>query len=245
MHLSARHVHKSYGSISALIDVNLEVGPGQAYALLGRNGAGKTTLLDILGGLLRPDQGTIAFDDQALTVEAISVRRRLGILPERDPTIPDLTGQQYLEFVTIVRGLKPFMENAPARELSLRLLESEDVFSRLVSTYSQGMRKRLAIAAALISEPEFILLDEPFSNLDPVSCSVLTEVLRGYTQRGIPLVVSSHNLGPVEALATHVGVIDGGRMLKNSPMLDFIDQAGSLERSLLETLGIAPGHEAH
>jgi ABC-2 type transport system ATP-binding protein len=245
MHLSARDVHKTYRSIPALIGVNLEVGPGQAYALLGRNGAGKTTLLDILGGLIRPDSGTITFDGQALTVEAISVRRRLGILPERDSTLPDLTGQQYLEFVTIVRGLKPFTENAPARELSLRLLESEDVFSQLVETYSQGMRKKLAIAAALISEPEFILLDEPFSNLDPVSCSVLTELLRGFTQRGIPIVVSSHILGPVEALATHIGVIDQGRMLKTGPLLDFIDQTGSMERSLLTTLGIELGHEAH
>jgi lantibiotic transport system ATP-binding protein len=201
------HLEKRYGSLHALRGLDLSVGRSQIYGFLGPNGAGKTTTIRMLLGLIRPSGGQVRLFGQALERHRSNLLARVGSLVETPSAYGHLTGRENLE---VIRR----MLDAP-RENVLHLLELvglTDAADRPARGYSLGMKGRLSLAAALLNDPELLILDEPTNGLDPAGIREVRDLIRALPARGITVLVSSHLLTEIEQLATHVGIIAEGRM---------------------------------
>ena len=206
------------------------------YGFLGRNGAGKTTAIKMLTGILAPTAGKVALlgSDVPDVSAAAAVRRRIGVVPENLALFELLTGREYLAFVGRMYLLD---EDTLARrtEELLSVLEVGAEEKQLVLEYSHGMRKKLALAAAMLPDPELLFLDEPFEGVDAVGSRIMRDILLDYVERGSTVFVTSHVLDIVERLCTHVGIIDRGRLVFEGPLASLGER--SLEGVFLELVG--------
>jgi ABC-2 type transport system ATP-binding protein len=202
---------RRFGELVAVDHVSLRVDPGQFFGFLGPNGAGKSTTIRMLTGLLAPTSGRVellAIDLQQNPVEA---KRQIGVVPEGLALFDRLTGGEYLNFVGRMYGL----DAATARQRATELLEFMDLADRqktLVVDYSHGMKKKLALAAAVIHGPKILFLDEPFEGVDAIAAGALKAMLQHMTSRGATIFLTSHVLEIVERLCTHVAIIHQGRI---------------------------------
>lgn len=205
---------KRFGDFAAVDRVSLEVRSG-IYALLGPNGAGKSTLLKILTGLMTPDSGTARICGLDVALQPIEVRRIIGVLPEDLGLFDSLTIEEHLLLCGPIYGIaaKETRERAEALMRVLRLEHGRDTF---LDRCSHGMRKKTAMAMALIHNPRVLFLDEPFEGIDPVSSRTIQELLESMASRGVAVFLTSHILSIVDKLATEIGMIRGGRMVWNS-----------------------------
>ncbi len=215
------NLHKSYGRTQALAGLDFEIPAGKVTGFLGPNGAGKTTSFRALLGLTRADSG----DMEVLGIPSPSglreITKRVGVIIEEPGLIRPLTGRVNLRVAADTLGF--------GHDRILDLLEFVGMTAdadRRVSEYSKGMRQRLALAAAMVGDPELLILDEPLDGLDPAGQHVFKARLRGLAEEGRTVVVSSHNLGDVEALAEHVVVIDRGRLVTQGPLADMLNRSG-------------------
>lgn len=236
--IRVNNVSKCFGRVQALAEVSVEIAAGECFCLLGRNGAGKSTLINVMSGLAHPDTGEVRYGDLSLSGSGLEVKRTLGVLPDRDPTVAELTGLEYLELVALLHGLSWPTVRGRAMELSEQLLELQDALPRRIGGYSRGMRTKLGLCAALLHEPRYVLLDEPFSSMDPLSAARLRDLIGAMRAAGSAILLSSHDLGQVERVADRIGVLDRGELLFVGTPTQFSGSAaGSLERSLLDLLG--------
>jgi ABC-2 type transport system ATP-binding protein len=196
----------------ALDGLDLEVERGAFYAFLGPNGAGKSTTISILTGLYAPDAGEIEILGLNALDRALEVKSRIGVVPEELSLFERLTGRQYLTFCGRMYGLAGEVAADRAQEL-LRLTDLESRGGALVAEYSKGMRRRLAIAAALIHRPELLFLDEPFEGIDILAAGVIRDLLSELSRLGVTLLLTTHVLEIAERLATHAGIISAGKTL--------------------------------
>ncbi|MFL5344899.1 MAG: ABC transporter ATP-binding protein [Hyalangium sp.] len=221
--VDARGLVKRFGSFTALHGLDIQIPRGAFYAYLGPNGAGKSTSLAILTGVYGPDGGTIQLLGMDAVKQPMEVKRRIGMVPEELSLFERLTGRQYLTFCGRMYGLSGDEAAARAVEL-LELTELTYKAGALVAEYSKGMRRRLAIAAALIHAPELIFLDEPFEGIDVLAAGVIRELLRELSRRGVTLLLTTHVLEIAERLASHAGIIRGGRMLDQGTVPELISR---------------------
>src|SRR5690606_18070534 len=192
-------------NVRAVRDASMTIQRGQIYALLGRNGAGKTTALRILLGLARKHQGSIELFGKPLAEHRFSALSRIGAMVEAPSAYGHLTGRQNLDVTRRLRGL-PRSTVAAA----LQLVGLADAADRRVKGYSLGMKGRLGLASALLGTPELIILDEPLNGLDPSGIREVRALIKAMPARGITVLLSSHQLGEVEQVATHVGILHDG-----------------------------------
>ena len=205
--IEARSVSRWYGDVVAVNDISCAVGPG-ITGLLGPNGAGKSTLLHMISGFLRPSAGSVeVFGESAWRNPGLF--GRIGLVPEREAVYPFLSAREFAIASARLHGL-PDPEEAARRAIGL--VELEDAQDRAMGGYSKGMRQRAKIAAALVHDPEALILDEPFNGTDPRQRLQLMEMLRGMAAEGRTILFSSHILEEVERLAGSVLVIVGGRL---------------------------------
>jgi len=205
-------VSKSYGAIQALRSVSLEVQPGEVFGLLGANGSGKTTLNRCITTLVRADSGQVVVNGCSLDEDPEGARRAIGYLAEFPVMYPMLTAEEFLSFVAGLRGLN----RSAAREQMdrwIQLFELDDARSRRMSGFSQGMRRKVALAAALISEPQVVLLDEPTNGLDPPSVYLFRQVIADLRARGRTVLLSSHVLPLVDQSCDRVGILANGEVV--------------------------------
>jgi ABC-2 type transport system ATP-binding protein len=217
--------------------IDLLVPRGSLYGFLGPNGAGKSTTIKCLTGLLRPTAGDIRILGRDPARDELEVKRLVGVVPEGLALFDRLTGPETLEFVARVHGLAPKV----ARERAVALLDLMDLRgagTAMVAEYSHGMRKKLALAAALLPGPRVLFLDEPFEGVDAVASRQVKDLLLGFVQRGGTVFLTSHVLEIVERLCDHVGVIAEGRLVAQG-RLDAVRAAsgGSLEAAFLDLVG--------
>ncbi len=198
-------VSKWFGQKVAVSDVTCSFGPGLT-GLLGPNGAGKTTLLRMLCGLTVPSEGTLTIDGQ-LPRRHVEVYRRLGFVPEEAAVYGTLTGRQFVAYAATLTGLP---DPEAATERAIAIIELEDAADRVIGGYSKGMRQRIKVAAALVHEPEILVLDEPLNGTDPVQRAHLIALFRRLGDEGHTVIVSSHVLQEVERMTDRViAMVDG------------------------------------
>lgn len=203
--LSIQHLSKSYGSLLALAAVSFEVPKGSIYGILGPNGSGKTTLLGILTDVLRPDSGQFMLLDQA---DPALARRKIGTLLETPNFYPYLSAYKNLEISAAIKGVSQMEIDRVLDRVGL-LARKHSKFS----TFSLGMKQRLSIGAALLGDPEMLILDEPTNGLDPNGIAEIRDLIKGLSREGRTVLMASHLLDEVEKVCTHVAIIKNGKLL--------------------------------
>lgn len=203
---------RRFGDFTAVQDVNLSVGAGRFYGFLGPNGAGKSTTIKMLTGLLAPTAGQVRILGLELGTHMVEVKRQIGVVPEGMALFGRLTGSEYLNFAGRMYGLDRDTAAQRAAEL-LDFMELSDQPRTLITDYSHGMQKKLALAAAVIHGPKVLFLDEPFEGVDAVASGTLKAMLQRMIARGVTIFLTSHVLEIVERLCTHVGIINNGHIV--------------------------------
>jgi ABC-2 type transport system ATP-binding protein len=211
--LQVRGLTKAYGSRTVLDDVSFDVEPGKMTGFVGGNGAGKTTTMRIILGVLDPDAGEVSIDGQTLVPGS---RRRFGYMPEERGLYPKMRLEEQLVYLARLHGHEPAVARSSAGALIERLGLTERA-GEPIEKLSLGNQQRAQIAAALVHDPEVLILDEPFSGLDPMAVETVVDVLRERADRGIPVLFSSHQLDIVERLCDDLVIIADGRIRAAGP----------------------------
>ncbi len=236
---------KRFGNFTAVDALSMSIPVGAFYAFLGPNGAGKSTTISLLTGIYAPDGGSMEILGIDAVKEPLKVKSGIGVVPEELSLFERLTGRQYLTFCGRMHGLPGEVAEARAAEL-LELTELKDKAGALVAEYSKGMRRRLAIAAALIHRPKLVLLDEPFEGIDVLAAGVIRELLSELSRRKVTLLLTTHVLEIAERLATHAGVIRAGKLVDEGPVgeLKTRHQVRSLEAVFEKLIGVPKARDA-
>ena len=215
--IETKQLTKQYGSQKSVAELNIHVQRGRIYGLLGRNGAGKTTTMKMLLGLTQPTSGNVTIWGKSLMGNEKKLLPRIGSLIESPGFYPNLTGTENLRIFAALRGLKN--QNAIQSALELVGLPYRD--KKLFSQYSLGMKQRLAIALAVMHDPELLILDEPINGLDPIGIAEVRSFIRALCdERGKTILISSHILSEVALLADDIGIIDHGVLLEEEGFAD-------------------------
>ncbi|HEX6471486.1 MAG TPA: ATP-binding cassette domain-containing protein, partial [Streptosporangiaceae bacterium] len=221
--IHARDLSKRYGRTQAVAELGLAVESGQICGLLGPNGAGKTSTMRMLVGLSSPDTGSARILGRPVGLGA-RVLRRVGVLIDGPAFVPHLSGTANLKLLWSATGRA---WPPPALDDALDLAGLGTAIARKVKGYSMGMRQRLALAQALMRAPDVLILDEPANGLDPAEVRALREHLGALAGRGAAVLVSSHQLAEVQRLATHVVVMNHGRLITAGPLADLLDDTST------------------
>lgn len=215
--LEARGLRRIFANLVAVDSLDLTVERQQFYGFLGPNGAGKSTTIKMLTGLLRPTSGEIRIFGLDLEKNSVEVKRRIGVVPEGLALFERLTGSQLLSFVGRMYGLDRATATQRTDEL-LDFMGLTDSADKLVADYSHGMKKKTALAAAVIHRPEMLFLDEPFEGVDAIAATTLKGLLHRFIERGGTIFLTSHVLEVVERLCTHIGIIQNGRLVASGSL---------------------------
>ena len=235
--LKINNLTKHYkGSDKGVNNVTLHIGKGDIYAFIGHNGAGKTTTLKCVTGIHNFDEGEILIDGISLRDNPLECKRRFAYIPDNPDLYEYLTGIQYLNFIADI-----FQVGANDREDRIKkyagdfeILES---LGDLISTYSHGMKQKLAIISALIHQPKLLILDEPFVGLDPQATVILKGIMKKICETGGAVFFSTHVLDVAERLCNKVAIIKAGNVLASGNMADIVREGQSLEDIFMEAIG--------
>ena len=215
--IETRNLTKQYGTQKSVADLNIHVKQGRIYGLLGRNGAGKTTTMKMLLGLTQPTSGEVTIWGQPLRTNEKKLLPRIGYLIESPGFYPNLTATENLRIFATLRGVPS--HNAIKNALDLVGLPYKD--KKLFSQYSLGMKQRLAIALAIMHDPELLILDEPINGLDPIGIAEVRSFIRDLcNERGKTILISSHILSEIALLADDIGIIDHGALLEEESLAE-------------------------
>ncbi|MDX1611681.1 MAG: ABC transporter ATP-binding protein [Candidatus Thermoplasmatota archaeon] len=246
--LRARALYKAYRGPPVVRNVSLDLAPGRIVGLVGSNGAGKTTTIKMLSGLVEPSQGTVTLDEEP-TLDP-EVRRRIGFLPENSPLYEEETPLSYLRFFASIYGISNVQAGTRARELLTRLDLDEEHWERTIGTFSKGMRRKVAIARAVLHDPDVLIFDEPTSGLDPLTEHDLNGFMTELAEQGKAILLSAHNLRQVETLCDEIIIMHNGEVATHGTLDELRGQWGQREYRLLAdhaftgSHGSGHGHEA-
>jgi len=226
---------KEYAGIKVVDGVNFSVNKGEIYGLLGRNGAGKTTIMKILLGLANPTSGKVSILGKDMSVNSgKKVLKKVGCIIENPGFYSNLTGTENLEIFAKLRGLD---QDSVKKALELVNLPYKD--KKLFSKYSLGMKQRLAIANAIMHNPEILVLDEPINGLDPIGIAEVRELLKKLKESGVSILISSHILSELENVADRISIIDFGKMIEEINMKEWKNKQNSDIRVFVKEVDIA------
>jgi ABC-2 type transport system ATP-binding protein len=229
---------RDFGKFRAVNELNLRVEAGRFYGFLGPNGAGKSTTIKMLTGLLAPSSGQMRIlgEDVGDPKRALTVKQRIGVVPENLALFDNLTAREYLTFIGRMYLLPRDTIRTRAEEL-LTMMDLAHEEKKLTLEYSHGMKKKLSLAAALIPNPDLLFLDEPFEGVDAVASRVLRDTLKQCVGRGATVFLTSHVLEIVEKLCTDVGIIAQGKLVHQSTMEELRRDGSSLEDKFISVVG--------
>lgn len=230
--LSIRNLTKLYGNVKAVDNLSLTVEDGDIYGFIGHNGAGKTTTIKSIVGIHSFDHGEILIDGMSVKEKPIECKKITAYIPDNPDLYEFMTGSKYLNFVGNIFDVPADRRKSLIDNLSTRL-EIKDALSSPISSYSHGMKQKLAIISALLHEPKLLVLDEPFVGLDPRAAHTLKEYMRELTTRGVSIFFSSHSLEVVEKLCNKIAIIKGGKLVDCGETSEIIGNQ-SLEDVFLE-----------
>jgi ABC-2 type transport system ATP-binding protein len=229
-------VSKAFGSFPAVKEMSVTVADGEIFGLVGPNGAGKTTTIKMMTGLLRPDSGRILIGDYDITEDPIGAKSVLGYVPDRAFLYEKLTAREFLVFTSSIYGIEK-SEALVGVEHFLSLLGIRELEDSLIESFSQGMRQRLLFASALVHDPRVLLIDEPFTGLDPFGVRTLREIIDGLCARGISVFLATHSLHIAEGLCHRIGFVNKGSLVTLKDRKEIRDAEGGLEGMFLRVNG--------
>lgn len=242
-----RGLVRTFGDKVAVNNLNLSVRQGEFFGFLGPNGAGKSTTIKMMVGLMRPSAGNVWVDGVDVWLDPLRARALMGVLPEYLNLYERLSGREYITFAGRMYGVSDSDIRRRSEEL-LSVLDLENDADKLVIDYSVGMRKKVALAAAIIHRPKVLFMDEPFEGIDPVSSRVVRDILHDLTRRGTTIFFSSHIMEVVERLCTRVGIINQGYLVAEGTLQELRERASgnnkdaTLEDIFLNVVGAAQGN---
>ncbi len=236
--ISIQNLSKSYiQGKTVLENLNLDLEKGNCFGLLGNNGAGKSTLINILVDILQLDDGTIFINGIKHDEEDLNLRSKLGVLPESEIINPDLTGFEQMDFTCLLYGLDPSIARLRIDAMQTYFFDESDDLNKRCGSFSTGMKKKLGIMSAFIHKPDIIILDEPFSGLDPGSAKLVINFINAYKTPDRTFIISSHNLSYIDQVATHIGVIHNKNLAFSGKREEFTHNGQiQLEESLFHIL---------
>ena len=233
--LVINHLTKSYGEKKAVDDLSLHINPGEIYGFIGHNGAGKTTTLKSVVGILQFDQGEILIDGLPVKEKPIECKKKIAYIPDNPDLYEFMTGRQYLNFVADVFEVSATARKERMETLAAQFELTQDL-DQSISSYSHGMKQKLAIISAWIHNPQLIIMDEPFVGLDPKAAHILKEMMRSVCDQGGAIFFSTHVLDVAEKLCDKIAIIKGGQLIRSGTMEEVRGDT-SLESVFLELEG--------
>jgi ABC-2 type transport system ATP-binding protein len=235
--IEVQNLRKLYGEKAAVDGLNLTVPRGCFFGFLGPNGAGKTTTIKMLMGLATPTSGNIALLGLQMPEQALEIKQLIGLVPDESLLFDHLTGGEFIEFVGRIYGLDRAVARERAHEL-MDLFELHGNERKLITEYSKGMRKRVAMAAALIHRPQLYLMDEPFEGVDAVGARLMKDILLEQVRHGATIFLTSHVLEVVERLCDRVAIINEGRVVREGSMAELREGSETLEDAFVRVVGV-------
>ena len=230
--LKIENLTKAYGPKKAVDELTLHILPGEIYGFIGHNGAGKTTTIKACCGILKPDSGHIFVDGISIEEQPIECKKKIAYIPDNPDLYEFMTGIQFLSFISDIFGIDSETRKTRIEEYA-GLFELKNDLTQPISSYSHGMKQKLAIISALIHDPKLVIMDEPFVGLDPKASHTLKEIMRDICNAGGAIFFSTHVLEVAEKLCDKVAIIKNGRLIRSGTM-DEVRGDDSLEEVFLE-----------
>src|SRR6202161_1915556 len=240
--IEVQNLRKVYGDKAAVDGLSITVPRGCFFGFLGPNGAGKTTTIKMLMGLAPPTSGTIELLGLPMPGRSLDIKQQIGLVPDESMLFDHLTGGEFIEFVGRIYGLDRALARVRADEL-LDLFELGNTPKKLIAEYSKGMRKRVAMAAALIHRPKLYLMDEPFEGVDAVGARLMKDILLDQVRHGATIFLTSHVLEVVERLCDRVAIIRDGKILQEGSMDELRGSSKTLEDAFVRAVGVGTMRE--
>ena len=230
--LRIEHLTKKYGEKKAVDDLSLHIEKGEIYGFIGHNGAGKTTTIKSVLGILDFDEGEIFIDGKSVKKDSLECKRVIAYIPDNPDLYEFMSGLQYLNFISDIFGVEEKERKERIEKYSTAFEIKEDLASP-ISSYSHGMKQKLAIISALVHDPKLIIMDEPFVGLDPIASHLLKDIMREKCNEGGAIFFSTHVLEVAEKLCDKIAIIKGGKLIKSGTMEE-VKGDSSLESVFLE-----------
>lgn len=230
--LKIEHLTKKYGDFKAVDDLSLSIAPGEIYGFIGHNGAGKTTTLKSVVGILQFDEGEIFIDGTSVKSDPLKCKKEIAYIPDNPDIYEFMTGIKYLNFIADIFGVDSVKRLERIREYA-GLFELTADLAQPISTYSHGMKQKLAIISAWLHDPKLIIMDEPFVGLDPKAAHILKGMMREVCDKGGAIFFSTHVLEVAEKLCDKIAIIKEGKLIRSGTMED-VKGDDSLEEAFLE-----------
>lgn len=230
--LKIEHLTKKYGDFKAVDDLSLHIAPGEIYGFIGHNGAGKTTTLKSVVGILQFDNGEIYIDGTSITADPLKCKKEIAYIPDNPDIYEFMTGIKYLNFVADIFGVSAADRQEKIRKYA-EIFELSSDLAQPISTYSHGMKQKLAIISAWIHSPKLIIMDEPFVGLDPKAAHLLKGIMREICDNGGAIFFSTHVLEVAEKLCDKIAIIKEGKLVRSGTMEE-VKGDDSLEAVFLE-----------
>jgi ABC-2 type transport system ATP-binding protein len=222
---------KKYGDFKAVDDLNLLVKKGEIFGFIGPNGAGKTTTIKMIGGILAPSAGTVTVAGIDIQQEPEKAKSKIGFIPDRPYLYEKLTGMEFLKFTADLYGVPADIFPKKAHQ-NMEMFSLADWSDELIESYSHGMKQRLIMSAALLHDPEVIIVDEPMVGLDPMAIMMVKDLFQRLARRGVTVFMSTHTLAVAEDICERIGVINKGHLIASGSTADLQRKANVTDAAL-------------
>lgn len=230
--LKIEHLTKKYGDKKVVDDLSLHIQPGEVYGFIGHNGAGKTTTIKAVVGLIDFEQGEIYVDNESVKTNALECKKKIAYIPDNPDLYEFMTGIKYLNFIADIFGVEESVRQERIKKYA-DIFEITDALAQTISSYSHGMKQKLAIISAWLHNPKLVIMDEPFVGLDPKAAHKLKQMMRELCDNGGAIFFSTHVLEVAEKLCDKIAIIKGGKLIKSGTMEE-VKGDDSLEDVFLE-----------
>jgi len=229
--IELKSLTKNYGDYKAVDDLNLHVKKGEIFGFIGPNGAGKTTTIKMIGGILAPSAGTVKIAGIDIQQEPEKAKGKIGFIPDRPYLYEKLTGREFLKFTADLYGVPDDVFSQKAQQ-NLEMFSLADWSDELIESYSHGMKQRLIMSAALLHDPEVIIVDEPMVGLDPMAIMMVKDLFQRLAHEGVTVFMSTHTLAVAEEICERIGVINRGQLIASGTTADLRREANATDADL-------------
>jgi ABC-2 type transport system ATP-binding protein len=229
--IELKSLTKNYGDYKAVDDLNLYVKKGEIFGFIGPNGAGKTTTIKMIGGILAPSAGSVKIAGIDIQQEPEKAKGKIGFIPDRPYLYEKLTGREFLKFTADLYGVPDDVFSQKAQQ-NLEMFSLADWSDELIESYSHGMKQRLIMSAALLHDPEVIIVDEPMVGLDPMAIMMVKDLFQRLAHEGVTVFMSTHTLAVAEEICERIGVINRGQLIASGTTADLQREANITNAAL-------------